>query len=288
MTRRSLLALAVATLVPSCHAAPPDPASWGGDHVGRPLPEYVTGDECLFCHRADVGPRWYENRHNLTVRPAEPGAPRGATHAMGRSRLRLLRTGKGYGRLEFLADDGWDLRSFGDSCAGCHATAVDSKTRTFSAISIECFSCHGDLPLEHSTKPGTALFGKARAEPARVLASTCAQCHVRTGRSASTGLPYPNHFVPGDNLFRDFEADFSIEALARLNPADRHIQENVRDVALLGREGVTCLSCHDVHAESTRRHRTLPDGPICWNCHHEKGSKKRRKDYEVHSAACGY
>ena len=27
-----------------------DPAGWGKDHVGSPVPEYVTGDECLFCH----------------------------------------------------------------------------------------------------------------------------------------------------------------------------------------------------------------------------------------------
>ena len=37
--------------------SPPElnPAAWGSDHVGRPLPEYVTGEECLFCHRKDVG-----------------------------------------------------------------------------------------------------------------------------------------------------------------------------------------------------------------------------------------
>ena len=38
-----------------------DPAAWGGDHVGKPLPAYVTGDECLFCHRK-IGPAWGKNR----------------------------------------------------------------------------------------------------------------------------------------------------------------------------------------------------------------------------------
>ena len=28
-----------------------DPAAWGSDHVGQAMPAYVTGDECLFCHR---------------------------------------------------------------------------------------------------------------------------------------------------------------------------------------------------------------------------------------------
>src|SRR5688572_12717331 len=52
-----------------------DPAAWGGDHVGKAVPEYVTGDECLFCHRKDVGHSWGKNRHQLTLREAEPDQP---------------------------------------------------------------------------------------------------------------------------------------------------------------------------------------------------------------------
>src|SRR5712692_8649045 len=50
---------------------PLDPAAWGKDHVGKPVPEYVSGDECLFCHRNDIGPGWSKNRHSLTVRQRE-------------------------------------------------------------------------------------------------------------------------------------------------------------------------------------------------------------------------
>src|SRR5215475_13364922 len=51
-----------------------DPAAWGSDHVGKPVPEYTTGDECLFCHREKVGAGWGANRHNLTIRPADEAA----------------------------------------------------------------------------------------------------------------------------------------------------------------------------------------------------------------------
>src|ERR1700689_86922 len=44
-------------------------SEWG-DHVDAPLPEYVTGEECLFCHRDDWGNRWAKNYHQRTVRPA--------------------------------------------------------------------------------------------------------------------------------------------------------------------------------------------------------------------------
>src|SRR5262249_44237703 len=48
-----------------------DPATWGGNHVGKGIPEFVHGDECLFCHRNDVGITWQKNAHGVTVRQQE-------------------------------------------------------------------------------------------------------------------------------------------------------------------------------------------------------------------------
>src|SRR5262249_4616733 len=103
-----------------------------------------------------------------------------------------------------------------------------------------------------------------------------------------TGLPYPNQFVPGDNLFRDFQVDWSPEHLKKLNPADAHVLANVRDVVLLGKEDVTCLSCHDVHQQSSQKHRRVAPGESCLHCHNPTGSKKVRPTYEVHSPPGGY
>jgi predicted CXXCH cytochrome family protein len=266
-------------------SAQPDPATWGGDHVGKPLPEYVTGDECLFCHRNDVGPTWGKNRHHLTIRPAEQGT----TLVLGRGeRMRSLRRGEEYGHLDLLDGQGrWDAKKFGAGCAGCHATAVDAKTRAFAAVSLDCFACHGDVAPKHANKEGPVYLAKGGKDAPRVVTSICAQCHVRTGTSRSTGLPYPHHFVAGDNLFRDFRVDLSPEALAKQNPIDRHVLENVRDV-VSGKEDVTCLSCHDVHKGSSKKHHRLADAAICWNCHHRDGPKKDLKPLTVHSTTCGY
>ena len=38
-------------------------------HIGKALPDYVTGDECLFCHRRDIASGWKVNAHQLTLRP---------------------------------------------------------------------------------------------------------------------------------------------------------------------------------------------------------------------------
>ena len=69
--------------------------------------------------------------------------------------------------------------------------------------------------------------------------------------------------MAGDNLFRDFQADFSDEALKALSTADRHVMENVRDVVVFGKESVTCLSCHDVHGRSSKKHHRVPKGDYC-------------------------
>ena len=35
------------------------------------VPKYVTGDECLFCHRDSIGDTWQGNAHTITMRQKE-------------------------------------------------------------------------------------------------------------------------------------------------------------------------------------------------------------------------
>lgn len=44
-----------------------DPAAWGSNHIGKPVPDFVTSGECLFCHRNTIGPTWQKNAHGTTV-----------------------------------------------------------------------------------------------------------------------------------------------------------------------------------------------------------------------------
>jgi Cytochrome c3 len=297
-----------------------DPAAWGSDHVGKSVPEFPSGDECLFCHR-DVGPTWGANRHGQTVRTADPQSE--GLAALSRSlqfktvagevelvlaaknRLRFLKRSAEHGRLDLLsvewiapsgsnpgrltdvADPRWDTKTFGARCAGCHATGLDSTKQTFAAVSLDCFACHGEVPEKHTMQGALVFLSPHRRDSAQVVTSTCAQCHLRTGVSNSSGFPYPNNFVAGDNLFRDFRVDLSDAAIAMLNPADRHVQENVRDVVLLGKEGTTCLSCHGIHQQSSKKHHLVSEGAICSTCH-APGSKRIRIPYAVHSTTCGY
>ncbi|MFP6873151.1 MAG: multiheme c-type cytochrome [Verrucomicrobiales bacterium] len=291
-----------------------NPAAWGSDHVESPVPDYTTGGECLFCHRREIGSQWAKNRHHLTIRPLteEPEVIQDAAAPLkvaprfvlgGEKLIRFLRRSSTYGKLDLHPHAynpatretsgepkaAWQPNDFGRNCAGCHTTGVDPKTHAFSSLSIDCFSCHGEADLKHTADSSLMLLSAKRKEAARVTVSICAQCHIRSGRSRSSGLPYASNFVPGDNLFRDLKVSFADEAMAALSPVDRHILENVRDVVRFGNNSVSCLTCHQVHRPSADRHQRLPKtSAICANCHESRNGEWTTKDFKAHSATCRY
>lgn len=302
-----------------------DPAAWGDDHVGKSFPDYVTGGQCLFCHRDDIGPRWQNDPHRATVNEAPPDSPfmqalrqleggesisAEVQYLLGDvHRVRYLKPSGKYGQVAIFTamleldeagePDGmlnaenptWDDELFANSCAGCHATAIDQELKAFSGISHDCYVCHGDVPETHAANPKLALFAESREHDPRVVTSICAQCHIRSGESRSTGLPYPNTFVPGDNLFRDFQVDFSDEHLASLDIGDRHVLQNVREVMVYGETETTCVTCHDVHDDSSRKHRVLKRYGMqesCAMCHPSEEDWTQYVTYEDHSELCQY
>jgi hypothetical protein len=300
-------------------------AEWG-DHVDAPLPDYVTGEECLFCHRDDWGNRWAKNYHQRTMRPVEADSPAmkalaadadtksfaaDAAYLLGtRREVRFLKRSNDYGKVGLLSaaytpvapgtnsrrahgkltatkNGHWDEQKFAKSCAGCHTTAVDPQTHAFSAVSLDCYACHGIVNLKHSRDTKLIAFGKGNSDPPRMQLANCAQCHLRTGKSKKSGLPYPTNFVVGDNLFRDYQVDLSDKALAQMNPGDRHVAQNVREV-LEGKSTTTCVSCHDIHRQSSTKHRQVAEGATCVSCHAPGEPKSKVIKYEVHSTLCEY
>jgi predicted CXXCH cytochrome family protein len=298
-----------------------DPAGWGANHAGKPVPEFVHGDECLFCHRNDIGPGWQKNTHGITIRQGEDApewrdvfkgqttlstiAPQVEYFLGSRHRLRFLKK-EGYGKFALLntqAELGggrqvqkwidsekpvWDKDRFANRCAGCHTSGVDPSTKSFSAFGLDCYTCHGVVDLGHTNDISLVFLSKKRRNDAKVITSTCAQCHLRIAKSRSTGLPYPNNFVAGDNLFQDYDVDFSRADDDSLNPGDRHILRNVRDVAVDGSDFPTCISCHDLHKQSSAKHRRAPRTALCTDCHNAEGPIKGNKAYSVHSTLCEY
>jgi len=260
-------------------------------HANQPIPQYVTGDECLFCHRVKVADTWEKNPHARTVHPRDDSdpVPTDAAFVLGAHAPHRGLKPDGYGKFDLLSVDGktWDKHAFALRCAGCHTTAVDPQTHTFSTSSLDCYTCHGVAPENHPNDTSLIWFSKKHSKDPKQIVFICAQCHLREGKAKSNGLPYPNNFVAGDDLFADFQVDFAQADDSKMNPPDRHIVRNARDVVLNGGD-VTCISCHKIHDNTSAKHRLVLTGPICLDCHNAEGPKKAVKQYTVHSELCGY
>ena len=264
---RTVLAIVLAVGVADCIAATDTPRQ---DHVGLPVPDYTTGEECLFCHRDDVGPAWQQTSHAWTTRPADqPPAveklPSDATHIVGGINAYMPLKQVGYGRFALYSAKSktWQTGVFEKQCAGCHTTAVDPKSLAFASSGLDCVTCHGLVPTEHTTNGALAWLGKKHAGTARLKESICAQCHLRGGKSRSTDRPYPNNFFAGDDLFADFRVNLNNDA--GLDKNDSHSYVKTRAI-LEGKSDRTCMDCHRIHVPPTNR----------------------RRDPTLHSNICGY
>ena len=322
-----LLGIWIFASLPRTHGQQPvtrDPKAWGKNHVGQGVPEFVHGDECLFCHRNTVGAHWQKNAHGVTIRQLEDAGnlrellkqPELAAVAKdieyflgSRQHIRFLKKA-GFGKFAILNtravldangkvaswrekdNPTWDQEKFGNSCAGCHATGVETKTKTFAAFGLDCYTCHGDVKLEHANDTKLMILSKKRRNEPELITSTCAQCHLRESKSQSTGLPYPNNFIAGDNVFQDLTVDFSKADDEKLNPIERHIYRNVRDVVVEGKTSPTCINCHQVHFEaralSLAKHKIPPRSALCFDCHVNESPLKAVKPYTMTSKLCEY
>ena len=243
-------ALAVPLLLLASGAAAAEQGST--EAIAQTIADYPTGDSCLFCHRDDIGSSWLDNAHAWTIRPAgEPpqvGAlPSDATHVIGKEHFRPLKQ-NGYGKFAMLSIGGtsWQANVFEKQCAGCHTTAVNPLTGEFSSIGLDCYACHGNVPEDHATRKGTALLSRTRADADKEVIAICGSCHLRGGRSKTSGRPYPHAYVAGDDLFKDFEVDLQLDRKARLDSSDSHVYLKTRAV-LEGGSDRSCADCHRIH-----------------------------------------
>ncbi len=216
----------------------------GATVLAAQAPDFVHGEECLFCHRNNIGAAWQRNAHNLTTRQVE-----GSDEVLlGRQVSRRLKK-TGYNRLVFV--DGKSTTDFNRRCAGCHTTAVDPQEFTYSYLGIDCYSCHGAVDLKHSAREAQVPLGKRAGTDAKTAASICATCHLRGGPT---------------------------QALAELNPADRHVYRAAADGA--------CLNCHSIHSTSTERHRRVLASAICNDCHLPGQPRKQVREYVARHPVC--
>ncbi|HKS57971.1 MAG TPA: hypothetical protein VJS12_21915 [Steroidobacteraceae bacterium] len=228
--------------------------------IAQSIADYPTGDACLFCHRDDIGSSWLDNAHAWTTRPAGEAPPvsplpADATHVIGREHFRPLKQ-NGYGKFSLLTVGGtsWQPNVFEKQCAGCHTTAVNPSSGEFSSIGLDCYACHGNVPEDHATKKGTALLSRTRPNADKEVIGICGSCHLRGGRSKTSGRPYPHAYIAGSDLFEDFLVDLQLDTKAKLDSSDSHVYLKTRAV-LQGGSDKSCVDCHRIHGPHEARQR---------------------------------
>ena len=312
---------AIGIVLAQQESKPLDPKAWGSNNVGKGIPEFIHGDECLFCHRTNIGLNWVKNSHAKDLRQLEDApdlenllklpelaAVKDITYFLGsRNHVRFLKK-DGYGKFAILEAHAafdkdrkatinpknlnWDKEKFANQCVGCHSTGIDEKTKTFSGFGLDCYTCHGAPSIDHTNNTSLMILSKKRRDESQIITSLCAQCHLRGGKSKSTGLPYPNTFVAGDNLFQDYEIDWKKADDEKLDPLERHIFRNVRDVAVDGKNATTCISCHQVHYDtkekSVMKHQGVPQSKLCSDCHVGETQTNAVKKFVRTNKVCEY
>jgi hypothetical protein len=106
-------------------------------HAGQPVPKYVTGDECLFCHRVKIADTWEQNPHSRTIHPRDDeNVPADAAFILGAHPPQRGLKPDGYGKFDLLSTDGknWDREDRGASSVLCKRQFFSLRRRRFGAV----------------------------------------------------------------------------------------------------------------------------------------------------------
>ncbi len=158
-----------------------------------------------------------------------------------------------------------------EGCAGCHVTGFDPRDGSFVEANVGCAACHGD-GAAHGAAGGRAPILRPSTLEAGRRAMICGACHAR-GRSLQSGRPYPEGFVPGQDLGTAYALEqprageatafFWADGTEKL-PFMEYQGFVQSDHA---RYGLHCTSCHlphgSDHAHSLRRKAQ----ELCQGCH---------------------
>jgi hypothetical protein len=157
--------------------------------------------------------------------------------------------------------DETEKRDWWKECAGCHATGVDPKKKTFVEMGVACEACHGPGSNHVEAMPGfeiPTIISAARLNTA-LSAQICGSCHTR-GHDKRGKFAYPvdyqNHKGEA-NLqlyFNEVKPNNGDES-KYFWPSGESKYSNQQYLDWKQSEhakvGVVCATCHSVHQSRT-------------------------------------
>jgi hypothetical protein len=152
-----------------------------------------------------------------------------------------------------------DKRNWFTGCAGCHATGVDPKKKTFVEMGVACEACHGPGSNHVEAVPGyeiPTIIQASRLTPA-LAAQICGSCHTG-GRDKTGKYAYPVEYQTYKGIgniklyFDEFNPDADPEYFWPSGES-RHSNQQYLDwkQSEHTKVGVTCITCHDVHSSKS-------------------------------------
>lgn len=168
--------------------------------------------------------------------------------------------------------DEWKKVDWREACAKCHVVGYDEKTKDWVELSVGCEACHGPgeehVNADAAKKVGTIVNPKKL--PSDRQAEICGQCHTR-GKTPDEKYEYPIGYMPGEDLIpADFKPVSKDDTKAWWpdGSVKQHRQQYIEwkdsrhQIA-----GVTCVTCHDTHKQTTKFGTKLSPNNLCLGCH---------------------
>ena len=183
-------------------------------------------------------------------------------------------------------------RDWWTECAGCHATGVDTKKKTFVETGVACEACHGPGSNHVEAVPGfeiPTIISAARLNSA-LSAQICGSCHTR-GHDKSGKYAYPVDYqthkgAANLRLYFTEASPTNGKQSKYFWPSGESKYSNQQYLDWKQSEhakvGVVCATCHSVHSSKTsitasadtsdlllaiRSKTRLFEDRLCKNCH---------------------
>lgn len=178
-------------------------------------------------------------------------------------------------------------------CLVCHAGRVESVDRspqrvTLPSLAIDCERCHGPGEL-HARKWENVVAGQAnRSGPDETIfhpakydrqlgEDVCAQCHLHSAATVELRGRSLLDFRPGRKL-SDYLAHYAPKSPKTEMKVVGHVEQMRLSRCYQADSRLTCLTCHDPHAELKPSEMKSAYREKCLQCHTDQSCKTSPKD----------
>jgi hypothetical protein len=162
------------------------------------------------------------------------------------------------------------------ACHAGRAEAADGSLHriVFHEQVIGCESCHGPgsrheaLRRDGDPVPGEedlTIVNPGKLSRSR-LEAVCGACHLNGPATVALRGRHPGDFRPGMPL-TDYRVDYRFEGGDELMTVVGHMAQLRRSACYQKSEGLTCLTCHDLHAREKPKDPTAFYRQKCLSCH---------------------